>query len=114
MFKINWINTAENLIFALVFTVFGVFIGHKVTLSTNNSLVNQIKPIINRAIDKETVKNETNNEINTRKIKNAKDLNLVLKPNTQKNAVINNNLYCIDTSYLSLSEKKRLKRWLKK
>jgi hypothetical protein len=110
---INWKNTAENLGIILVSVIVGVFIGHKVTVATNNSVVDQLKPIINKAIDKETVKNETNNEINTRKIKNAKDLNLVLKPNTEQKAVLNNNLYCIDTTKLTKSENRRLKRWLK-
>jgi hypothetical protein len=114
MFKINWVNTTENLVQILISTVFGVFIGHKITVSTNNTVVDRLKPIINKAIDKETVKNEVNNEINTRKIKNAKDLSLVLKPNNNQKATVNNSdLFCIDTTKLSKSENRRLKKWLK-
>ena len=113
MFKINWVNTTENLIQILISIVVGVFIGHKITVSTNNSVVDQLKPIINKAIDKETVKNETNNEINTRKIKNAKDLNLVLKPSNDQTATIKikeQGLLCIDTIKLSKRNLRRLKK----
>lgn len=104
MFKINWANSFENILFFVVGCVLTTF-AHTMFSKT-------VQPTIEKAIDKETVKNEVNNEINTRKIKNAKDLSLVLKPNNDQNAVINNGLFCIDTTKLTKSENRRLKRWL--
>lgn len=106
MFKINWANSFENILFFVVGCVLTTF-AHTMFNKT-------VQPTIEKAIDKETVKNEVNNEINTRKIKNAKDLSLVLKPNNNQKATINNSdLFCIDTTKLSKPENRRLKRWLK-
>ena len=105
MFKINWANSLENIIFFVV--------GSLLTALAFATFNKSIEPTIQKAIDKETVKNEVNNEINTRKIKNAKDLELVLKPSNDQTATIKRKeqgLLCIDTTKLSKRNLRRLKK----
>jgi len=105
MFKINWANSLENIIFFVV--------GSLITALAFATFNKSIEPTIQKAIDKETVKNEISNEINTRKIKNAKDLDLILKPSNDQTAAIkaeDKGLLCIDTIKLSNRNLRRLKR----
>ena len=69
----NWKNTAENLGLVLVGIVFGVIVGHKITKATADSLIIELKPTIEKAIDKETIANTINNAIDLKidKIKNC-------------------------------------------
>ena len=105
MFKINWYNSLENIIF--------YFVGSLITALAFTMFNKSVEPTIQKAIDKETVKKEVNNEINTGKIKNVKDLDLLLKPSNEQKATIKRNeqgLLCIDTFNLSNRNLRRLKK----
>ncbi len=90
---INWRNTTENLglilITAIVMGGFGLFGGYFISTKTNQQTIDQLKPIIAKAIDKETIKNEIQNDIDLRidKIKKSDSLNInihQIPDNTQK------------------------------
>lgn len=75
---INWKNTAENLGLVLVGVVFGAILGYKISIKTAEVLLEQQKSLIERAIDKETIKNEITNEIKIEidKIKKSDSINI--------------------------------------
>lgn len=78
---INWKNTAENLIIALIGVIAGVAIGYYVSVKAAEAMLDNQKEIIVEAIRKETtsIKNEFNTEI--KKLKNRKgELTLDVKP----------------------------------
>ena len=118
----NWKNTAENLGLVLVGIVFGVIVGHKITKATADSLIIELKPTIEKAIDKETIANTINNAIDLKidKIKKSDTLaiNINQTPaNDQKptNALVKSDNCVIDLkTYNKLTDarKKRLNRWV--
>ena len=118
----NWINTAENLGIVLVSIIVGVGIGHKVTKATADSLIIELKPTIEKAIDKETIANTINNAIDLKidKIKKSDTLEININQEPVSSMKPNNVLVKKDDCYLDLktynklpsSRKKRLNKWL--
>lgn len=116
---INWKNTAENLALILIGVIVGVIIGHKVTKVTGESLINELKPTINKAIDKETIANTINNAIDLKidKIKKSDtlEININQTPDNNQDPVNIITQEPCDSIWGKLSDSriKRLERWLK-
>ncbi len=119
----NWKNTAENLGLVLIGIVFGVVVGHKITKATADSLIIELKPTIEKAIDKETIANTINNAIDLKidKIKKSDTLQISINQeplNDQKptNILLKKDDCVLDLNNynkLSKSQKNRISRWLK-
>ena len=111
--KINWVDTAQNLIIVIVSVSIGAAVGYKASTWANEATLAQVIPTIEKAIDKETIKNEIKNEIDIDKIKNSDSLNIVFSPdNNQKPTnVIKTDTDCIKLSDFTQSQQKRIKRW---
>ena len=95
--SINWKNTAENLIITIVILLIGAFIGYKAARMAQNDVVEQLIPTIEKAIDKESIKNTIHNAIDLKidKIKKSDSLNININQipdNVQKptNVIIKN------------------------
>jgi ABC-type dipeptide/oligopeptide/nickel transport system ATPase component len=118
----NLKNVIENLVICIICILVGVGIGHKITKVTSESLVEIIKPTIEKAIDKETISNTITNAIDLKidKIKKSDTLqiNVNQEPfNEMKpTSTVNKNVDCAITedqyNSLSDSQKKRIKRWI--
>ena len=94
---INWKNTAENLGLVLIAFLVGSFIGYKASRMTSKDIIEQLKPTIEKAIDKETITNTINNAIDLKidKIKKSDSININVNQtpdNTQKpkNIIVQN------------------------
>ena len=76
--SINWKNTAENLIITIIILLVGAYIGYKASRMTSNDIIEQLKPTIEKAIDKESIHNTINNAIDLKidKIKKSDSLNI--------------------------------------
>lgn len=115
---INWKNTTENLGLILAGIIVGVIIGHKVTKVTSESIITELKPTINKAIDKETIANTINNAIDLKidKIKKSDTLaiNINQTPDNKQDPLNIITTQPCDSIWgkLSDSRKKRLERWL--
>lgn len=122
MFKFNWRNLVENLIITIVVFAIGAYAGHKVTKITANSTVEILAPLLQDAINKETVTNSIHNAINNNfdKIKKSDSLKLIIaqepyndnRPNTEVTVKENCAVTKADYSKLSDGQKKRLNRWI--
>ena len=118
----NWKNTAENLGLVLVGIVFGVIVGHKITKATADSLIIELKPTIEKAIDKETIANTINNAIDLKidKIKKSDTLKININQTPENDLKPSNVLVKKDDCYLSVkaynrltdSRKNRIDKWL--
>ena len=118
----NWINTAENLGIVIVSIIVGVGIGHVITKKTADSLIIELKPTIEKAIDKETIANTINNAIDLKidKIKKSDTLKININQTPENLMKPSNVLVQKDDCYLDLktynrltdSRKNRLDKWL--
>lgn len=74
--NINWKNTAENLIIMIVVFLVGAYVGYKASIIATDKAIAQLKPTIEKAIDKETITNTITNAIDLeiRKIKKSDTL----------------------------------------
>jgi len=79
--KINWKNTAENLALVLITFIIGSYSGYKISVKTAETMLEQQKELIIKAIDKETIKNEILNKIDVKidKIKKSDNLKINIK-----------------------------------
>lgn len=78
MINPNYKNLAENLIIIIVVGLLGGTIGYTASTKSNKQVIEQLTPTIQRAIDKETIKNEILNEIEVKvdKIKKSDSINI--------------------------------------
>ncbi|WP_422858760.1 hypothetical protein ACOKFD_15575 [Flagellimonas sp. S174] len=106
----NWRLFALGLIIAVVSSFAGGYMGHLLTLNTNKSNLEQMKPTLDKAIEKAT--NEITNEIKIDKIKKSDSIRIVMDPNN-KQVMVRDTCLGIDLSKLTENQRKRLKRWLK-
>jgi proteasome assembly chaperone (PAC2) family protein len=60
---INWKNTAENLGLVIIAFLVGATVGYFASTFTAKAMIDQMIPTIEKAIDKETIKNEIRNDI---------------------------------------------------
>ena len=67
------INIRRTLILLGVFSV-GLFVGHKMTLSTSGNTLDKVTPTFDKAIDKNTIENNINNDFDIGKIKKSDSL----------------------------------------
>ena len=119
---INWKNTAENLGLVLVGIIAGTIIGHIITKKTADSLITELKPTIEKAIDKETIANTINNAIDLKidKIKKSDTLEININQTPENDLKPSNVLLKKDNCVVDLkaynklsdSRKNRLNRWL--
>jgi len=112
-------NLAENLIIVIVVGLLcgglGGGTGYFAAVNSHKLTVAQLKPVIEKAIDKESIKNEISNEIRIGKIKKSDSLMINLVPaNTQKAVATFKEEQgpCVDISALSDSRQRRIARWL--
>lgn len=88
---INWKDTVQNLIIVIVCVCLGAFIGYKAARMTQNDVIEQLIPTIEKAIDKESISNTINNAIDLRidKIKKSDSLNIniIQTPNNKQEPV---------------------------
>lgn len=88
------------------------FTAHLSTLNTQKKVVEQIKPVLQQAIDKETIKNEIKNEISIDKIKKSDSLKIIMDPvNNQKPVNIiysGKDSVLVAIKHLTRKQKKRL------
>ncbi len=112
MLTINYKNLAENLMIVVVSVLLGGTIGFFAAVKSHKLTVEQLRPTIERAIDKETIKNEIKNEIDIHKIKKSDSLKIIFDPtNNQKPInVISRNDSCIPVRLISNREIRKLKR----
>ena len=120
---INWKNTAENLGLVLIGIIAGTIIGHVITKKTADSLIIELKPTIEKAIDKETIANTINNAIDLKidKIKKSDTLEININQTPENDLKPSNVLVKKDNCIVDLkaynklsdSRKNRLNRWLK-
>lgn len=109
----NFKNLSENLIIIIVAGLLGGVIGYVAAVKSHKVTVAQLKPVVEKAIDKETIKNEIKNEISIAKIKKSDSIKIVLEPiNNQKpvNIISKKKDSCIPVKLLSIREIKKLKR----
>ena len=80
---INWKNTAENLGLSIITFLVGAAVGYFASTFTAQAMIDQMIPTIEKAIDKETIKNEIRNDIimKDNKFKKNDSLNIII---TQK------------------------------
>ena len=119
---INWKNTAENLGLVLIGIISGTIIGHVITKKTADSLIIELKPTIEKAIDKETIANTINNAIDLKidKIKKSDTLEININQTPENDLKPSNVLLKKDNCVVDLkaynklsdSRKNRLNRWL--
>lgn len=86
---INWKDSTQNLIIAAVCFLIGGLVGYQSSRMTSKDVIEQLKPTIEKAIDKESITNTIHNAIDLKidKIKKSDSLNIVVnqKPiNNQK------------------------------
>jgi len=105
----NWKMLALALIIYSAGVLSGGFVGHKATLKTNQSNLEQMTPTLNMAIEKST--NEIINKIDVPKIKKSEPVQIILSPNNEQIAV-RDTCNTIDLTKLNNSQLKRLQRWL--
>lgn len=109
---IGKINIRRTLILLSVLLI-GVFIGHKLTLSTSGKTLSNLTPTLDKAIDKTTIENTIENKINIGKVKKSDSIIIRLDPlNNQKPLnIISKDSDCDELiKALSKGEKKRLKK----
>jgi hypothetical protein len=118
-------NALENLAIAVVVFLVGAFVGHKVTKVTSESVVEILKPTIDKAINKETVTNSIYNAIdnNFEKIKKSDSLKIIIdqqpyndnKPTTTvKKEDCNCAVSQEEYNSLNSNRQRRINRWLNK
>jgi len=122
--KTNWENAFENIIYFISGALVAAFITFKVLRATSNDVLDQIKPVIEKAIDKETIANDIVNkiEVETGKIKNSDSLQINIHHHPVNNQKPHNQIIktdsCVigisDYNKLSQNEKKRVQRWINK
>ena len=87
----NWKNTAENLLIALIGILFGAALTYVIITQTNKNMVAQLRPVIEQAIAKETtsIKNEFATEIKKLKAKKGSTVELQIDPTLDNKAQTN-------------------------
>ncbi len=110
--QVNFKNLSENLVIIVVSVLLGGVIGYAASVKSHKITVEQLRPTIEKAIDKETIKNEIKNEIRVAKIKKSDSVKIVLEPmNNQKPInLIAAKDSCVALKLLSDRERRRLKR----
>ena len=104
----NWRLFALGLIIAMASHFSGAYIGHKFTLATNQSNLEQMKPTLDKAIEKAT--NQITNEIKIDKVKKSDSLTLVMEPsNSQRSLTLyGTDSICFEISKLTNRQKRVL------
>ena len=108
--KVNFKNLAENLIIIIVTNLLTAFIVYKVSVKTNIKAIEAFTPTIEKAIDKETIKNEIKNDLHIGKVKKSDSLTVIFDPTNNQEPINIISTDCIPTSELSERELRRLKR----
>lgn len=107
----NWKNFTIGLLIAIVSNATGGYVGHLITLRTNKSNLEQMKPTLDKAIEKAT--NQITNEIKIDKIKKSDSISIIMDPNSKLNIETKNmcgtDSICMAIKHLTKRQKKRLK-----
>ena len=108
--EMNWRLFTLGLIIAVASSSAGALVGHGITLKTNRSNLEQMRPTLDKAIEKAT--NEITNEIRIDKIKKSDSLRIIMDPTNRQRLLLQKGCgkdsICFPVKNLTKRQKRRL------